>query len=88
MFQTILGSGTQIKNAYGISQVTRLGRALPQAPGVAAAAFNLSYEDTGLFGINLIVPNDQDVTMLLKTAIKEFRNAAASVNETELNEAK
>src|SRR5699024_7410275 len=94
LFQTILGTGSQIKNSYGLSSVTRLGKAVGAAlsgkgsDNVAVSAFNFAYEDLGLFGINLIAPSTSDVTSLVKAAVKEFRAAAASINDADLAAAK
>lgn len=94
MLQNILGSGPQIKNAHGLSQVTRLGKALAAAvgtastPDVAVSAFNLNYEDTGLFGINLVATKTLDVKALAKAAVKEFRSAATSITDAEVAAAK
>ena len=74
--------------------MSRLGKAVSGALGgksaenVAVSAFNLAYEDLGLFGINLIAPASADVTALVKAAVKEFRAAANSVTDAEINEAK
>lgn len=94
LLQTILGNGPQIKNAHGLSQVTRLGKALATALGTASttdaavSAFNLNYEETGLFGINLIASNKLDSKALTKTVVKEFRSAATSVTDAEVAAAK
>jgi len=52
------------------------------------SAFNINYEETGLFGINLIAPATADLTGLMKSAVKELRAAAASVTDVELSVAK
>lgn len=94
LFQTILGNGPQIASFSGLSSNTRLGKAVGAALGgkssdnVAVSAFNFAYEETGLFGINLIAPKSSDVTGLLKAAVKELRAAASSVTDAELADAK
>lgn len=98
LFQTILGNGPQIASFSGLSSNTRLGKAVGAALGgkgdgsgsdnVAVSAFNFAYEETGLFGINLIAPKSADVTGLLKAAVKELRAAASSVTDAELADAK
>ena len=94
MLQRILGAGPQIKNADGLCKVTRLGRAVGAALGgknaknVSVSAFNLNYEDTGLFGFNLIAPAEYDLTAMVKAAVKEIRGVALSVSAEELLAAK
>lgn len=94
LLQTVLGVGSQIQNSSGLSTSSRLGRAVSAAlsgksdAGVAVSAFNFAYQETGLFGINLIAPRGADVTGLMKAAVKEFRAAAASITDAELAEAK
>ena len=74
--------------------MSRLGKAVSGALGggasdnVAVSAFNIVYQETGLFGINLIAPGTADVTGLVKAAVKEFRAAAGGITDAELADAK
>lgn len=52
------------------------------------ASFNYNYENTGLFGVNLVAPNTCDMSVLVKSLVKEFRATMTSVSDAELNDAK
>lgn len=92
VLQRILGAGPQINHLYGLSQVGRLGQAVGEAvdskENVSVAAFNFRYEDTGLFGFNLIAPRSENLQKLVKAGIKEFRATVSNINEQDLAEAK
>lgn len=94
LLQKILGAGSQIKCSINLNQVQRLGRAISahmsgkSTEGISVSAFNYNYENSGLFGINLVSPNSNDVPALVKAAVKEFRATCNSISDAELKDAK
>lgn len=82
-----LGTGPRIKYSDGSNRLTR--NVLPLATQPAAvSAFNLSYTDSGLFGVH-VVSNRVDSGKLLSGVLKELRAAGQNgLNSQEITNAK
>lgn len=94
LLQFILGAGSQIKNVNSLSEVSRLDVAVAKALGgtsaddVSVNAFNVNYEDTGLFGFNLVAPSNANVIALAKAAVNEIKSVSSSITDEEVALAK
>ncbi|OTF69799.1 hypothetical protein BLA29_014803, partial [Euroglyphus maynei] len=75
LLQKVLGSGSQIKNSYELNEAQRLSQAVKaqlsgkSSDNVSVATFNYNYENSGLFGMNLVAPNTCDITALVKSVV-------------------
>ena len=87
LLQTLLGTGPRIQ--FNDCQNTRLGEAVGKATNepFAVSAFNINYEDTGLFGITLAA-SPKDVDKAVKAAVAQLRDSAKNIKEEDLKNAK
>ena len=87
LLQTILGTGPRIE--FNDCRNTRLGQAVAKTTNepFAVSAFNINYEDTGLFGIN-VAASPQDIDKVVKAAVGQLRESAKNIKEEELTNAK
>ena len=86
LFQSILGADGKSGRLNKSLAIVQSGR-FDDNSSTSISAFNINFEETGLFGINLVVPASQDVTGMLKNAVKELK-AAASVSDADVATAK
>jgi hypothetical protein len=87
LFQTLLGTGPRIKCNLGVN--TKLGQAVAKATEnpSAVSSFNISYADTGIFGL-CIAANANDVHNVVKAAVTQLRESAKNISEQDLKDAK
>ncbi|XP_054153990.1 cytochrome b-c1 complex subunit 2, mitochondrial-like [Oppia nitens] len=87
LLQIILGTGPNI--SYQDGSHTKLGAAVAKATSepFAVSAFNMSYSDTGLFGIN-IAASAKDIHKAVKAAVTQLRDTAKNISAEELKNAK
>lgn len=87
LLQHILGTGNRVEFSTGGQ--TPLGAAVAKVTDspFAVSAFNISYTDTGLFGVT-VAASAQDIGQAVRAAVSQLRQSAKKISEEDLKNAK
>ncbi|RWS25649.1 Cytochrome b-c1 complex subunit 2-like protein [Leptotrombidium deliense] len=86
LFQHILGCGPRMKYNEGVSILSKAAKQASEKPSTVTA-LNISYSDSGLFGVT-VAGHANDMDKLLKAVVGKMKEVSKSLKEEDLQKAK